>query len=127
MGVYYDQIYRGMIANGYANCAKDIQAALEYVGAGTNSNGDFTTALAGIYGFFQTYGTEGPPGSLHDFCGYLETDPQTDSKARPDGLAPIYGNKIVAERFASWPIFTPLINLNFGTNCKGLNEVIATS
>ncbi|RJE16900.1 serine peptidase, family S28, partial [Aspergillus sclerotialis] len=111
MGVYYDQDYRGMIANGYANCVKYIQAALEYidgqlasnetaakikqlffgVGAETNSNGDFTVALAGIYGFFKAYGTKGPPGSLHDFCGYLETGPQTDSKAGPDGLAPAYG------------------------------------
>lgn len=28
---YYDQVYRGMIAHGYASCVKDIQAALEYI------------------------------------------------------------------------------------------------
>jgi hypothetical protein len=31
MGVYYDQVYRGMIANGYESCVKDIQAALKYI------------------------------------------------------------------------------------------------
>jgi hypothetical protein len=83
---------------------------------GTSASEQRRTAMAtspppwrGSMAFSRPMERRVPPGSLHDFCGYLETDPQTDSKAGPDGLAPIYGNKFVAERFASWPIFTPLI------------------
>ena len=148
MSVYYDQIYRGMVANGYSNCIRDVQAALEYIddqlsnnetaaavkqlffglGAETNSNGDFTLALGGIYGFFQGYGTEGPAeGSVHSFCTYLETDPITHNVAGPNGLASVHGNKFTADRFASWAVFTSLVNMNYGTNCKGLNHTLPTS
>lgn len=142
ISAYYDQVYRGMIANGYSNCVKDLQAAMEYVddqlannetaaaikqlffgrGAETNSNGDFTTALTGIYFLFQTHGMEG----LNDLCRYLETDRATNQTG-PDGLAPTYDNKFAAERLASWPIFTPLVNFNFDTNCRGLNDSIPRS
>ncbi|OJJ50608.1 hypothetical protein ASPZODRAFT_56250 [Penicilliopsis zonata CBS 506.65] len=145
MGAYWEQVYRGMNAYQYGNCSQDIHAALSYIdqqlsqnetaaalkqlffgpGAEQNSNGDFTSALAGVFGFFQSYGMDGGQGSLGDLCNYLETDPNANSTATkiagPDGFAPIYGAKHVAERWASWPIFTQLVNANFDTNCRGLD------
>ncbi|KAL4902734.1 hypothetical protein BDW74DRAFT_180435 [Aspergillus multicolor] len=149
MSVYYDQIYRSMAANGYDNCALDIRAALEHiddqlsqestavamkqrflgVGAEKNSNEDFTAALSGIFGYFQSYGLEGPSDSisLGGFCRHLETDPIIGLMSGPEGLAPRLGNKYLAERWATWPSFTDVINLNYETNCKGLNNLTATS
>ncbi|KAH8429991.1 putative serine peptidase, family S28 [Aspergillus melleus] len=143
MGIYYEPVYRGMVANGLGNCTKDIHAALKYIdeqlsepqtsasikklflgdGAENNSNEDFTTALGSLYGFFQNYGTAGTSvGSLEDFCNYLELDPETNQTAGPEGLAPTLGNKHLAERWASWPVFTPLVNLNTGANCRKADD-----
>ncbi|KAJ5949970.1 hypothetical protein N7454_001554 [Penicillium verhagenii] len=142
MSVYFDQVYAAMVANGYQNCTRDIKAAMEYVdaelsknassaaaikklffgaGAETNNNGDFTTAIAGIFGYFQSYGFGGGDGSLGSFCEHLETDPNTATVAGPRGFAPYRGKKYVAERFASWPIFIELVNFNYYTNCAGLD------
>lgn len=139
MGIYYEPVYRGMVANGLGNCTRDIHAALRYIdkeleeprsaaaikrlflgdGAEQNSNEDFTTALGSLYGFFQNYGTAGTSeGSLQDFCNYLELEPEKNETAGPEGLAPRYGRKYVAERWASWPVLTPLVNLNTGANCR---------
>lgn len=139
MSMYFDQVYDAMVANGHSNCTKDIKAGLEYIdeqlsknastaaaikksffgnGAEKNSNGDFTAALAGIFGFFQAYGLGGGDGGLGSFCEYLETDAATLQPAGPRGLAPYRGNKYVAERFASWPVFVGLVNFNYNTNCR---------
>ncbi|KAL4918698.1 serine carboxypeptidase S28-domain-containing protein [Aspergillus aurantiobrunneus] len=147
MSSYYDQVYRAMVANGVGNCAQDIHAALEYIddqlsqeetaisikqlffgdGAEQNSNEDFTAALDGIFGYFQTYGLEGPTGSLGEFCRYLESDPETGESAGPEGLAPSLGNQYLAERWAAWPVYTEVVNLNMDTNCRGLDNSIAPS
>ncbi|KAL4744838.1 hypothetical protein BDW72DRAFT_208706 [Aspergillus terricola var. indicus] len=147
MSVYHEQIYRSMVANGFWNCASDIHAALEYIdiqlsqgdtaasvkqlffgaGAEKNSNEDFTQALAIIYGSFQAYGIDGPAGSLGEFCRYLESDPVTGQTAGAEGLASRLGNKYLAERWAAWPIFAQLINVNYETNCKGLDMSAAPS
>ncbi|GFF33870.1 thymus-specific serine protease [Aspergillus udagawae] len=141
MSVYYEQIYRAMVANGYSNCTKDIQAALKYIDdqlsneetsasikrlflgpdAEKNSNGDFTTALGALYGPFQAHGIGSGNQSLHNFCNYLELDPATNQLAGSEGLAPIRGSKYVAERWASFPYFISLVNRIYGTNCDGLN------
>ncbi|KAL2801918.1 serine carboxypeptidase S28-domain-containing protein [Aspergillus granulosus] len=141
MSVYYEQVYRAMLANGYGNCARDIQAALEWIdgqlaqedtaaavkqlffgpGAEMNTNEDFTAALSGIFSFFQTYGFDGPVGSLGEFCRYLESDPETGISAGSEGLAPTRGNQFLAEQWAAWPEFTQVVNGNFVTNCRGLN------
>lgn len=139
MSMYFDQVYDAMVANGHTNCTKDIKAGLEYIddelsknassaaaikkrffgnGAEKNNNGDFTAALAGIFGYFQAYGLGGGDGGLGSFCEYLETDPATLQTAGPNGFAPYRGNKYVAERFASWPIFVNLVNFNYETNCQ---------
>lgn len=141
MSVYFDQVYAGIVANGYLNCTRDIKAALEYIdrqlseseesaaaikqqffgkGAEKNSNGDFTAALATIYNFFQSYGLGGGLGSLGSFCEHMETDPETSAPAPPQGFARTRGKKYAAERYASWPVFTQLINMYFDTNCKKL-------
>lgn len=143
MSMYFDQVYAGMVTHGLLNCARDIKAALEYIdgelsknatsaaaikqlffgqGAEKNDNGDFTAALAGVYGFFQGKGVSGGNGSLNDLCGHLETDAETLEVAGPRGLAPYRGRAYVAKRFASWPIFTDLVNLNYKTNCKQRNH-----
>ncbi|KAL4867623.1 hypothetical protein BDV12DRAFT_118107 [Aspergillus spectabilis] len=147
MSSYYDQIYRGMVANGAGNCAKDIHAALQYIdeqlshnksaasikqlffgdGAEQNSNEDFTAALGGLFGYFQTDGMEGGEGSLGEFCRHLESDPTTGLTAGPKGVAPSRGNRYVAERWAAWPIFTAVVNFNMYTNCRGLDSSTAPS
>jgi hypothetical protein len=148
MSMYFDQVYDGMVANGYSNCTKDIKAALQYVdgelgknasaaagikkaffgpGAERNSNGDFTAALAGVYGYFQAYGLGGGDGSLGSLCEHMETDPATLAVAGPRGFAPYRGRKYAAERFISWPIFTRLINYNYDTNCDQLDDTLPLS
>ncbi|KAL2796420.1 serine carboxypeptidase S28-domain-containing protein [Aspergillus keveii] len=145
MSVYYEQIYRAMLANGYGNCARDIQAALEWIdeqlaqeekaaavkqlffgpGADANTNEEFTAALSGIYGYFQIHGFGGPVGSLDEFCSYLESDPETGVSAGSEGLAPTRGNQFVAEHWAAWPVFTKVVNDNLFTNCRGTNKSAA--
>jgi hypothetical protein len=147
MSIYYDQVYRGMVGHGLGNCAKDIHAALEYIdeqlsasnttaaikqlffgpGAEKNSNEGFTAALVTLYNNFQSHGIGGTKGSLSEFCGYLEVDPVTKQPAGPGGLAPTRGSKYVAERWAAWPVFTPLVNYYFETNCRGLNATLPPS
>ncbi|KAL2832482.1 serine carboxypeptidase S28-domain-containing protein [Aspergillus cavernicola] len=147
MSSFFDQVYRGMVANGCRNCAQDIHAALEYIdeqlsqedtaisvkqlffgsGAEQNSNEDFTAALAGLFGYYQTYGMGGSTGSLGDFCRYLESDPETGVSAGPEGLAPSRGSQYLAERWASWPDFIEVVNFNMYTNCRGLNSSVAPS
>ncbi|KAF3385804.1 putative extracellular serine carboxypeptidase [Talaromyces pinophilus] len=103
MSVYFEQVYRGMVANGYEGCAHDLHAALSYVdsqlalngtasddvkklflgeGGEVNSNGDFTAALAYIYGTFQSYGTGGGDTGLGSLCDWLEAVP-TATRASP--------------------------------------------
>ncbi|KAE8323183.1 serine carboxypeptidase S28-domain-containing protein [Aspergillus sergii] len=142
MSIYYDQVYRGLVGHGFENCAKDIHAALGYIdqqlsnnhtaaaikklffgpGADQNSNEGFTAALATIYSYFQNYGLDGPEGTLRELCEYLEVDPTTKEAAGPEGFAPVRGSKHVAERWAAWPAFTPLVNNFMETNCRGLSD-----
>ncbi|CAG7921513.1 unnamed protein product [Penicillium olsonii] len=138
MSVYFDQVYDGMVANGYLNCTRDIKAALEYIderlsnpitaatikqqffgkGAEVNSNGDFTAALSGIYGIFQSYGLDGGILGLGAFCEHMETDLDTGAPAPAGGLAELRGNKYAADRYASWPVFVQYTNMNYNTNCN---------
>lgn len=96
MGIYFEQVYRGMVGNGYEGCAHDLHAAMIYVdsqlarngsasedvkalflgdGAKQNSDGDFTAGLAYIYGTFQSYGMGGGNMGLGSLCDFLETVP----------------------------------------------------
>lgn len=135
---YFNQVYRGMIANGYGNCVKDTQAAIKYIddqlsnhetaaaikqklfgpGAEINDNGDIAYFLSYIFLDFQEDGMEGYIGEL---CLYLETDPYTNKVAGPGGLAPIYGIPWVVERFASWSGLIEQANSNRKTNCGGMD------
>ncbi|THC89650.1 hypothetical protein EYZ11_010895 [Aspergillus tanneri] len=148
MSMYWDQVYRGMVYNGLGNCTKDLNAALKFIdhqladpqtsawvkrlflgpGADQNSNEDFTSALTSLFGFFQSSGTAGTStGSLEEFCNYLEVDPKTKQTAGPQGLAPTHGSRYIAERWASWPMFIPLVNLNSGTNCNKTDHSLPLS
>ncbi|KAJ5770934.1 uncharacterized protein N7511_002985 [Penicillium nucicola] len=142
MSVYFDQVYAGLVAYGYSNCTKDIKAAVEYIdeqlsrnkssaaaikkqffgdGAENNSHGDFTAALTGIFQYFQSYGLAGGSAGLGSFCEHMETDGVTGRPAPPTGFARFRGKEYAAKRWASWPVFTQLINFNFETNCKQLD------
>ncbi|WEW61257.1 hypothetical protein PRK78_006747 [Emydomyces testavorans] len=138
MRVYYEQVYRGMVAYGHGNCTKDIRAAYTYIDkelsrsdtaakikklffgekAEQNSNGDFTQALTFIYSTWQSAGASSGVG---DFCNWLETDPETNKTAPAEGWAPTKGAKAMAERFAKWPKLIRHVNAGFETNCKGEN------
>ncbi|KAL2001510.1 hypothetical protein VTN02DRAFT_1651 [Thermoascus thermophilus] len=41
--------------------------------------------------------------------------------AGPDGLAPLKGNRTMAERAASWPWLVSLVNSYVDTNCRGVD------
>ncbi|KAI1950915.1 hypothetical protein LOZ39_002905 [Ophidiomyces ophidiicola] len=138
MSVYYEQVYRGMVAYGYGNCTKDIRAAYKYIDrelsrgdsaarikkqflgetAEKNNNGDFTQALIWTYATWQSYGANGGVG---DFCNWLETDPETKKTAPEEGWAPTKGAKWVTDRFATWPKLVNRINAGFEINCKREN------
>ncbi|EED14230.1 serine peptidase, family S28, putative [Talaromyces stipitatus ATCC 10500] len=103
MSIYFEQVYRGMVANGYEGCARDLHAALSYVdsqlalngtasddikklflgeGGEVNSNGDFTAGLAYIYSTFQSYGMGGGDTGLGSLCDWMEAVP-TGTGASP--------------------------------------------
>ncbi|KAL1965466.1 hypothetical protein VTN77DRAFT_5722 [Rasamsonia byssochlamydoides] len=147
MSIYFEQVYRGMVAYGYGNCAKDLHAAHAYIdqelaqndtaaaaikrlflgaGAENNTNADFTFAIDLIYSNFQSYGMGGGNTGLASLCEYLENPATNQSTAinqtaPADGWAPYIGNKAVAERLASWPNLVPLVNGWYDINCKGLD------
>ncbi|EAS28317.3 serine peptidase, family S28 [Coccidioides immitis RS] len=138
MSVYYEQVYRGLVAYGYGNCTKDVRAAYKYMDsklrrgesaaeikklflgdtAQNNTNGDFTQALIWTWATWQS---QGPDGGVGQFCNWLETDPKTNKTAPAEGWAPTKGAKAVVERFAAWPGLVPRVNAAFETNCKGEN------
>jgi hypothetical protein len=97
MSVYMEQIYRGMVANGYQNCAIDLHAAMTWIdsqlaqngtagdkvkqlflgdGAEKNSNGDFSAAVGYVYGTFQAYGMAGGDMGLGALCDWIEQSPR---------------------------------------------------
>ncbi|EZF33415.1 hypothetical protein H109_00673 [Trichophyton interdigitale MR816] len=135
MAVYYEQVYRGLVAYGWGNCTKDIRAAYRYIdrqlsrndtaaaikklflgdGAEQASNGDFTAALIVAYAGWQSSGADGQVGK---FCNWLEVDPKTNKTAPAEGWAPTLGDKAMAERFAAWPTLAEMVNANAMTNCK---------
>lgn len=136
---YYEQVYRGMLANGFGACVKDLQAAMRHIddqlsrndtaaaikqrflgpGAERNQNDDFAKAIGYVYSEFQS---DGMNGNLKDFCEHLKADTDTNRTSNSDGLALIYGSQYVTERFASWPGLAHYVNAYQHTNCKGLNE-----
>ncbi|KAF9884391.1 hypothetical protein FE257_001791 [Aspergillus nanangensis] len=143
MGVYFEQVYRGMVTYGLGNCTKDVQAAWQYIdsnlanndtavtikqlffgdGAEVNNNEAFTAALGRVFDTFQSNGiAAGIKGGVQDFCNWLEVDPMTNKTAGAEGVAAAHGGKYVAERWASWDMTTPLVNYNLATNCKGLDQ-----
>ncbi|KAH8812723.1 serine carboxypeptidase S28-domain-containing protein [Xylogone sp. PMI_703] len=137
---FFDQIYRGMVAYGYGNCARDMHEIMIYVdgqlskndtaseikqlflgpSAEQMDNGDFALALANIYSSFQSHGMGGRGRSLGLFCSYLESDAPT-GKAVAEGLVTAYGVKYMTERFAAWPLLTTMIKNLFQSTCRQLN------
>lgn len=132
---YFNQVWRALVAKGFENCARDTQAAMQYIdeqlagnrtaasikqkilgpGAEANSNGDIAYVLSTPYLALQESGTD---GQLGDLCTYLETDPHTNHTAGPHGLASTLGQQYVAERLASWPGFVASANAIRTTNCS---------
>ncbi|KAE8351174.1 serine carboxypeptidase S28-domain-containing protein [Aspergillus coremiiformis] len=132
MTIYYEQVYRGMVASGYGGCAKDLKAISDYIDSQLdkkgqaaddikslflgkegihNSNGDFTAALGGIYNLFQNYGVDGGISGLSALCKHL------DGNATSTGIAPIIGAKKLTEKFSTWDELMYLIN-GRNNNCK---------
>ncbi|EER27718.1 hypothetical protein D8B26_006179 [Coccidioides posadasii str. Silveira] len=134
MSVYYEQVYRGLVAYGYGNCTRDVNAAYRYIdaqlanpstaaqikrqflgpGAEQNSNGDFTAVLLYNWATWQSFGANGPAGQ---FCNWLETD-QYGRVAPAEGWAPSRGARSVVDRWAAWPGLSRAINSIFETNCN---------
>ncbi|KAL4889875.1 serine carboxypeptidase S28-domain-containing protein [Aspergillus ambiguus] len=146
---YFENVYRGMEANGLGNCLQNLQAALRYIddqldqeetasivkrmffgpGAENNTNEGFTAALVHQYDSFQDYGVSGPAGSsLQDLCSHLEDPSKTNQTAKGarDTLRHD-GGKVAAERWASWSPLVSIVNYNMATNCKQLNTNISLS
>lgn len=143
MSAYWDQVYRGMVAYGYANCVKDLQAAMAYIdrqladnrttasikqqflgeGAESNSNADFMAAITAIYNMFQSYGMDGGSASLSALCNYLESDSRDTTGRTSTALKT---NQTVAQ-LASWPMMTLLLNNYLDTNCNELDTTSPSS
>jgi Serine carboxypeptidase S28 len=108
MSVYFEQVYRGMVANGYEGCANDLHVAMSYVdsqlalngsasddvkklflgeGGEENSDGDFTSALSYMYGTFQAYGMGGGNTGLGSLCDWMEAQPTSTRVATPTTTA----------------------------------------
>ncbi|KAB8073646.1 serine carboxypeptidase S28-domain-containing protein [Aspergillus leporis] len=142
MTIYFEQVYRGMVAYGYGGCAKDLKAINDYIDSQldkkgkaaedikrlflgkegiNNSPGDFTASLTSIYGLFQSYGVGGGKSGLSSLCDYLDKD------ANPNGLAPTVGARNLTQKFAAWPQLIYLINNFSNSNCKGTDNSTATS
>jgi hypothetical protein len=146
MSVYFEPIARGMERYGAGNCSKDIHAAIGYIdkelgkggktaanlklqflggGADKNSDATFADALSTIFWLWQSYGMDGSPWSLGEFCNYLETDPVSTKVASKDGWAKSKGAKFVVDRWASWPKFAGVVSDSLDTVCSGDKNVTA--
>ncbi|KAK7180547.1 hypothetical protein DPSP01_006078 [Paraphaeosphaeria sporulosa] len=140
MSVYFEPVARGMERYGAGNCSKDIHAAIGYIdkelgkggktaanlkqqflggGAEKNSHATFADALSTIFWLWQSYGMDGSPWSLGEFCNYLETDPVSTKVADKDGWAKTKGAKFVVDRWASWPKFAGVVSDSMDTVCSG--------
>ncbi|KAL5417670.1 hypothetical protein PMIN04_007629 [Paraphaeosphaeria minitans] len=140
MSVYFEPIARGMERYGAGNCSKDIHAAIGYIdkelgkggktatnlkqqflggGAEKNSHATFADALSTIFWLWQSYGMDGSPWSLGEFCNYLETDPVSAKVAGKEGWAKSRGAKFVVDRWASWPKFAAVVSDSMDTVCSG--------
>ncbi|OCK83398.1 peptidase S28 [Lepidopterella palustris CBS 459.81] len=140
MSVYFEPIWRGMNAYGWANCTKDIHAAINYMdgvmerpfsasalkerflglGAGNNTNAGFADALSTPFYLWQSYGVEGGSTGLRSFCDWLSTDPATNKTAPAEGWAASKGANFTVGRWASFPYFTDMVNSYMTTNCSGV-------
>lgn len=139
MSVYFEPIARGMPRYGAGNCSQDITAAIKYIdkalekpsqaaeikkqflglGAEKNSHATFADALTSIFNSWQSYGMDGSPWSLGEFCNWLETDPETKKTAPKEGWAKTKGAKWVVDRWASMPKFAGQVSDTFETTCTG--------
>jgi len=137
MSVYFEPVARGMERYGAGNCSKDIHAAIMYIdkemedqskaaalkkqflglGAEKNTHATFADALSAIFWLWQSYGLDGSPWSLGEFCNWIETDPTTGKTAPAEGFAKSKGPKYVVDRWAAWPKFVGVVNDSFTTNC----------
>jgi hypothetical protein len=143
MSFYYEPIWQGMNAYGWGNCTQDIRAAIRAMdvimedddksfalkekflgaGAGKNSNGAFADGLTAIFSFWQGSAmgdsSSAPGTGLGSLCNWLEVDPITKQAADERGWAAVKGDQYVVDRFATWPGFVPLINIQDNLTCAG--------
>jgi hypothetical protein len=143
MSAYYDQVYRGMVGKGLSNCTRDIHAAVEEMdrqltespesaaalkikilgpAADLNSNEGFADAMSTVFFDFQSFGVDGTPGPLREFCDWLSTDPKSKHVSNTEGFAVRKGAQYVLDRWAAWPGFKDLVNNYTPTECLGPNH-----
>jgi hypothetical protein len=142
MSSYWDPMVRGMRRYGFGNCTRDIIAAISYIdkqldrpstaaaikkkflglGAENNTNGYFGDALSYTFATWQSYGMEGSPRSIRDFCNHMSTDPVTGKMAPAQGWAQRKGAQWVVDRWANWTTFVPMTNVYFNTYCSGKED-----
>lgn len=143
MSVYFEPVWDGMQAYGYANCSRDINAAVRYIdnllekpvpaakikeqflglGAAANSHATFADALSTIFYSWQAYGVAGGKQGLGAFCDFIETDPKTNQTAGREGWAASKGAAWTVARWAAWDQFVPIVNDYMTTNCSGSQTV----
>jgi hypothetical protein len=122
MSIYYEQVYRGMVAYGLGNCTNNIRRALNHIDsqldepetaaaikiqflgrtADKNSNGGFVDTLQ--IPFFDWQGS-GVDDLLNSFCDALEF-----SNVTGIGTEGHVTDKVLADRWAAWPEFIDLVN-----------------
>jgi hypothetical protein len=139
MSFYFEPIWQGMRALGWANCTQDIQAAVRAMddimedeaasfqlkekflgpGAGNNTNAGFADALSAIFFLWQSYGVEGGHDGLRSFCNQLSVDPATNKTSDARGWAAVKGANFTIDRWSKWPSFPGVVNENLFTHCHG--------
>ncbi|KAJ5497290.1 hypothetical protein N7463_009277 [Penicillium fimorum] len=146
--MYFQQVYRGMIGYGYANCTRNLREIVQYVdnqlssgpqnasaikrlffgpGAEYNTHEDFASALATIYSGFQGRGMTMKNPILPKLCDYLEHNLETGDSALARELVLKLGSEALTQRFASWAPLIGIINESYRTNCAGKNISVPLS
>lgn len=139
MSFYWDPIWAGLNAKGFANCTADIHASIleidallsspdtaaalkrQFLGrnATHNSNAAFADALTTIFNLWLAYGVEGGPRGLRFFCDWLSTDPLSNTTSPAAGWAPSRGANYTIARWAAWPFSMSAVNNGMSTACEG--------
>ncbi|CAA9961147.1 Serine peptidase family S28 [Pyrenophora teres f. maculata] len=138
---YFDGVWDGLVAFGFGNCTRDIQAVVRHVdnvletgnedakaklkahflglSGAHNPDGLFAESWNSLYLDYQAQGVDGSSFSLRDFCNHLSTDPQTKQVAPKEGWVATKGIDWTLSRWTEFAPYLDQVNSFFNTSCTG--------